>query len=394
MAIAFITLAIERTRLRLAAPVLWIAALVIWSFIGLAVTAYPAIVTDKVTELAKVCAIMLAVVNTITTRTRVRFVLLFMVLLCVLFPVRGTFFNYYLYGNRLLGRAVWIASFSNPNDLGAYCLLQLSIALAAVATEKRTWLRRCSIGLCGCLVLIVFLTASRAALIGLACFAVLLLARRISWQKLSSAVLVAAVVAFLVPNGVWQRVGLMKEPSKEEEYDPNRVHGDEGSVEQRMAIWKVALSISKQNPIFGVGVGAYSEAHLAQRFEDVGPLAYGRRDAHSTYLTLLAETGFIGLLLYFCIIASVFRKVRQAKRMAGPEDAAFLRILQTGVIAFLVAGVWGSYGAMAFFYVHLAFVYAVAHSIAEQRGSHRPISRRGYALTRPPSPGRIAQSGA
>jgi len=347
-----------------------------------------------VTELAKVAAIMLVVVNTISSRPRVRFVLLFMVLLCVMFPVRGAFVHYYIVGDRLGGRAVWIHSFNNPNDLGAYCLLQLSLALSVIATEKSTWLRRACIGLCGGLVLIVLLTASRAAMIGLAAFGLLLLGRRISLRKLSSAVLVAAVAAYLAPKGVWQRIGLMDAPANPmEQYDPNAVRGDEGSAASRMAIWKVALRISGESPIFGMGLGTYADAHAAHATERDGSVAvYGQRDAHSTYLTLLAETGAIGLLFFFSIIGSVFRKLRQAKRVAGPEDAAFLRILQIGVVAFLVAGVWGSYGAMAFFYVHLAYVYAAAHSIAE-RGQHRPVMRRGAGLTRAPAPSHVAQAG-
>ena len=68
---------------------------------------------------------------------QIRFFLAFWLACFAFYPVRGALFNYYLYHENLFGRAIWNYIFSNPNDLAAFCILQLSMALGLYAIEEQ-----------------------------------------------------------------------------------------------------------------------------------------------------------------------------------------------------------------------------------------------------------------
>jgi hypothetical protein len=67
-------------------------------------------------------------------------------------------------------------------------------------------------------------------------------------------------------------------------------------------------------------------------------------------------------------------RVRRAARRVMPADALMLLYLELGLLAFLVAAIWGSYESLPPTYVHLVLIWAFA-SVAEQT-----LRRRGLAL--------------
>ena len=97
------------------------------------------------------------------------------------------------------------------------------------------------------------------------------------------------------------------------------------------------------------------------------PTALGQRDTHSTYLNVLAETGYPGLLLFLALLWVAVHEAEQARRhcrRAQPRLALQLKYLELGLLAFLVAGVWGSFGKLSFLYLHLALLWSVAQNAA------------------------------
>ena len=89
------------------------------------------------------------------------------------------------------------------------------------------------------------------------------------------------------PNNVLDRVRGLKAI---DDGNLNQVD-EEGSAFQRYEIWKVARTIIREHPVTGVGLGAYPAAHrLTATRSQFNPTARGRRDTHSTYLNVTAET--------------------------------------------------------------------------------------------------------
>jgi probable O-glycosylation ligase (exosortase A-associated) len=369
MTVALLALPLEARPLRLPSFTICLAALLGWAFVGWGSTEYPTLVWDSTVEFAKICAVVFVAVNVLTTRARLRFFLLAYLACFAFYPVRGALFNYFLYGGTMGGRAVWSYVYSNPNDLAGMCLLFVALAAAALVTERTRWIRLCALAGVIILPLLIILTQSRGAFVALLAFAAITLKNQ--WRRGRTLLLAAAALAAVLataPDSVWRRLGTLKEVG-----DAETLAGrDESaaSTEQRLEIWKVARAIIAEHPVMGVGLGAYTEAHYEYAQRPVfKPTARGKRDTHSTYLHILAELGIPGLLLFGLIVAlplAKAEKVRRQIRITHPNRALQLRYMVLGMIAYLVAGIWGSYGALVPTYLYLSLIFTAA-MVMQQR---------------------------
>lgn len=350
----------------------WFAAFILWGAIGYVGTLYPERAWDGLIALVKLWAIVFVGVNALHDRPQIRLFMVFFLACFALYPLRGALANYFLYRYTVFGRAIWNHAFENPNDLAAFAILQLAMVCALLGLEQRWWIQRAAqVGLI-LLPLLILMTQSRGGFIGLAVFilcsvagqwrqlrGLLDSARRLRLVFLSVAVVTA--VAFAAPEGVWKRVAGLKYLTNTEQL--NEVDS-EGSAFQRWEIWRVASKIIREHPVLGVGVSAYPLAHAVYaRGEEFDPTAAGERDTHSTVLNLLAETGIPGLILFLCLVLSVVigaeRTRRECKRRA-PALAMPLFFLEMGLLAFFAAGTFGSFGYLAFLYVHLMLLWVTA----------------------------------
>ena len=387
MSLAILTLPLEKQSLRLPAVAALSIALVAWAFLGMTTTSYPDLVVDAVTEFAKICAVVFVAVNVIVTRGRFRAFVVGSIILWGMFPIRGTMFAYFIYHGDVEGRAAWNYIYSNPNDLAGLALLQLSMALGILAVERRKWVVTGTKLAVALLVLIIILTQSRGAVIALAAFG-LIGGRKYfrNVRAILSLIALAVLVYLIAPDSVWRRFSTIKNATKEEvmTYDPEVVdlatRQDQSSSEQRLAIWDVALQVISDNPITGVGLGAYPEAHYVTALRPGFKfLARGKRDTHSTYLNIMAETGIPGFLLFAAMIILTLNHSRRARKMAAKDAPALamqLFNMEVGLYGFLVAGIWGSYAAMVPLYVHLVLMYVAAKLLIEHVEGMHPMRGR------------------
>lgn len=93
----------------------------------------------------------------------------------------------------------------------------------------------------------------------------------------------------------------------------------------------------------------------------------GNRDAHNMYVSLVAETGLPGLVLFVGMLGSVLLRslrVEQNIRLVAPLEAEQLRILRFGLIAYLIAAIFGSFHRVSFLYLYLAVLWSAAELFA------------------------------
>jgi O-antigen ligase len=299
---------------------------------------------------------MLIVVNALQTEGQLGFYLLFFVGCFVLFPVRGTLVG----GDDVQGRAVWNYIYSNPNDLATLCLIALGVALGLLFSKSSRALVRLGGGISAILLLVVILlTQSRGAFIGL----VAGMGPAFIWSGLKRPVrlllsvgILALVISLVIPASVWERLSGIEKLTSEAtiaQADP------EGSAEQRFEIQKVALQIVVDNPVFGVGLGAYPLANARYAPE------LGRKDAHNTYLNLAAELGLPGLVLWCALVLSVLRYAYRSRRLAAPGELATQQAwIERALWAYLVASMFGSYAKLTFPYLLLAVLWCSATLLA------------------------------
>ena len=366
------------------APMRWAVAYLLWVLMTVFSAIAPDTALDAYIERLKALAIFFVVLNVLRTPQQLRFYILLILVAFAVFPARGTLQNY-VSGYTAMGRAVWNKVYSNSNDLAAMTLLVLGLALA-IATVKTqgVWVRRAAAALVPVTLVVILLTQSRGVFIGLLVgFAPPLLARLMKRPSAIAPVLtVLAVIALLVPAASWHRLGGItnlsetiggadkegRPPAAQSKYD----QWASSSARQRFDILKTGMQIAANHPVLGVGIGCYREANARYAPQ------LGERDAHNTYVSLAAEIGFPGLLLWLGLVGSVLMQVRRRRALIEADDR-LIQILwiERALIGYLVAGLFGTYGGLTLFYLFLGILWAAANALgSDTTESSAPLARR------------------
>ncbi len=116
--------------------------------------------------------------------------------------------------------------------------------------------------------------------------------------------------------------------------------GNQENVEGRLAFGSTGFRMFKDEPLLGQGFGRYDLAsrEFASGFGGVGAAVAVYDTSHNTFLTILAELGAIGFLLYGAAVFYGLRGAVRALRRRGAEvDRLELVSLLAAVLAYLVA---------------------------------------------------------
>lgn len=367
--IGLISLLFTKQKLRSAPPINWMIAFWFWACVGYLTSDYPSVVANELYAFLKLILIAFLTVNAIQTRSQAYFFLIFMLAWYCYYPIRVTLMNFFLLDYTEFGRAIGPGIYANPNDLAALTLLQVSIALAILVGLKNRWARS-AIGIVALVMLFVIaLTQSRGVFLGALTFFALIVGSGKKKVKAFAGLLVAfGILTMMLPPSTFDRFEQLT--SVLGSGGPIASADTEGSAAERSSIYRIALTISADNPVTGVGLGSYPLANAKYAIEvgDVKMLRHnqGRVDAHSTYLSALAETGIPGLAFIVLMFASTIRSIFRTRRIihdSDPRAAVQLRILISGYIGFLIAAFVGTYTQLAMTYVFLCATWAYSESL-------------------------------
>ena len=382
--VALLGLLLNPVDLKFPAPMRWATAFLLWALVTTFFAISPDTARDAFIEGLKAIVIFFVAVNVLRTPRQLRYYLLLILVAYFIYPARGTLLNY-VSGYRRFGRAIWNGIYGNSNYLAAITLLMLGWALAiAMVKAQNVWVRRAVFAFVPVMLVIVLLTQSRGAFIGLLVgFGPPLLARIRKLPHLVAPMLViVCVVALLVPSAAWHRFeGITKLASTATlaQADP------EGSARQRFEILKTGWHIFLTHPLLGVGIGCYGEANMQYAPE------LGARDAHNTYMSLAAEMGLPGLLLWLGLVGSVLAQARRRRASLEAGDPAVEVLwIQRAAIAYLVAGIFGTYAHLTIFYLLLGTLWAGGNVLGESAaaGAAAPPRRRALGHFRSSSSAR------
>jgi O-antigen ligase len=121
------------------------------------------------------------------------------------------------------------------------------------------------------------------------------------------------------------------------------------------------LHIAASHPLLGVGIGCYREANARYAPE------LGEHDAHNTYVSLAAEMGLPGLLLWLGLVGSVLAQVRRRRARLEADDRMIQFLwIERAVIGFLVASLFASYAGVTVFYLFLAVLWAASNVLGRE----------------------------
>ncbi|MES3034542.1 MAG: O-antigen ligase family protein [Gemmatimonadota bacterium] len=247
-----------------------------------------------------------------------------------------------VYNNRTLGRLSAPAMF-DPNDLGAVMSATAPIALGLLLRAKG-WRRLVALMVLVICAWTLVQTSSRGSSIGFAVgILTVILATGGARRAGGLAILLVGGMIFManLPESYRERMANVGES----DYNTTDYYG-------RMAVWRRGTGYALDNPLLGVGLGAFQTAEGNTLTEMGRP---GRwMNAHNGYVQALAELGFPGGLLYVSLIVggivvalrhtSLARKRKPPPQDTRPEIAG-------AMMGLAVAGFFLSFAYFAMWYL-------------------------------------------
>ncbi|MDH5412843.1 MAG: putative O-glycosylation ligase, exosortase A system-associated, partial [Flavobacteriaceae bacterium] len=202
-----------------------------------------------------------------------------------------TGFNYRIWGPR------GFISGNNELALALLMIIPLFYFLFTVTTNKH--IKRLLLLFMMLCLFSVISSYSRGAFLGLAVMSFFL------WLGMKKKVLVASIVVCFIalgysfiPDKWFDRMNTI------ENYE------DDGSANQRLNSWGFAINLANDNPIMGGGFRTFTH----EAYQLYGPIPDMVYDAHSIYFEVLAEQGYVGLVLFLTLWILVFHKAHTIKR--------------------------------------------------------------------------------
>lgn len=216
------------------------------------------------------------------------------------------------------------ATLYNPNVLGSYLIIIIAVAATGfqIAESKYNKVITALILLAAypCMIL----TYSRGAWLGAAVSILIILIFNQKKSYVLVGLAITAILAFWQYETVASRLNLEFLLS-------------DSSQMFRWPLWKLALKIFAQHPVFGVGLGSFGFS-VPSHFTAPGYLV---SHAHNIYLQFLAETGLMGFLGFFGYIGmtmyvsyKLFRtsQCKQTEYLALGILAAIIGLLAHGLV--------------------------------------------------------------
>ncbi len=270
--------------------------------------------------------------------------------------------------NNISNRA--FSTLYNPNVLGSYFILIISIALAGFKSSDGRYslilntLVLITGGVC------MVLTFSRGAWMGLAVsiLVILVFGRR---KRLILTILAVSLLTALIAlpefKTIMSRINL------------DFISNDSSNT-YRWYLWKFAVKTFTEHPLVGSGIGSFG-FYIPSHFKAPGYLV---SHAHNIYLQLLAETGILGFTAFISfVLTSMYVSFKLFR--SSPCDQT--RSLALGVMA-SSAGLLahGSVDATLYLPQLSVFVWisiAVIRNLGEMEFAYRPILSRLAVTIKP-----------
>lgn len=240
-----------------------------------------------------------------------------------------------------------MSTLRDPNSLGSYLIIILSLITAKLATGKKKQRRLLAIyGLAT--ILCLLFTFSRSALLGLVATVVLGLvyaSHRFGLQRYTRSIGLVLGIGIILSTG-----GLVV--ARNTYFVRNTIfHSDAATVEEdpnqlRLRFFKESIQDIKDNPV-GRGPGTAGLASIKNKIQ-------GTVLTENYYLQIAIEVGVVGLLLFLAILILVYRRLLFCK--SDPAVIALIASFTGLAVTNLLVHIWSN-EAVAYTWWGLAGLY-------------------------------------
>jgi O-antigen ligase len=254
-------------------------------------------------------------------------------------------------------RGAWVVGDENHFAISAICGITLAWFMAQEQGPgwKRWFLRSCMV----LTAIAMLVSASRGGLLGLVA-AMLFVVMRSPHRARNFVAVFVLLAAFnvLYPRSPLQR---LLHPTV---YDL-------GSQTAHLASWQAGLNMIREHPLAGVGLGMFKS-----QMHDYAPGWWDGADfmAHNAYISVGAELGIPGLLLFLAILITAYLSLERTyrRRSAPPLIRRTAVALQAGLIGSAISAFFIS----AELHEHLWFILAASMCLP-------PLARRAKTRASP-----------
>lgn len=138
---------------------------------------------------------------------------------------------------------------------------------------------------------------------------------------------------------------------------------EERSFQGRLSENLTALEMIKDKPLFGVGLNSYKYLFPTYSKRLGLALVATEREAHNTYLEILAETGIVGFLIFTLMLGASIMAIIKAResfvRQLMPDYAGMTVGFLGGFAAYFFAAIFLHNGFPRYFYLLLGIAFAL-----------------------------------
>ncbi len=254
--------------------------------------------------------------------------------------------------------------YANASELGLGLCIAYPIAYYLFRATGNKWMKLVFLGLTGLFIWSIIITGSRGAFVGFVATLIYILYKE---KKLIVGLIVAAFLAapatYLVSDEYVNRIKSIGE------------YKEDVSVEIRFQVWRAALSMIADHPLFGVGTGNFATAY-GSFYKAAGDLS-SYTSPHNIFVQVFAELGMLGIIVYLAFMAAIFyinRKTRQILRAL--DDARSLVLYTHGIDVALLGYIVAGQFITATYYPHLfqfsvwsSAIYLMARNMVNEKNA-------------------------
>lgn len=304
----------------------------------------------EMSHVSKIVLFTFAMVLVIFTKERLRGMMLVTAGSLGLLAVKSAIF-----GLRTAGESrVWgppDSFLSDNNAFGLALNMTLPLLFFLARQEKKRWLKIILWITFGCTLLVILLTYSRGALLGLvAVLSAIMFKSRHKFVGIFSLAIVILLVLSFAPSAWMARMSRF-------------AHGNlDTSAEERLISWGTAWNLAQDYPITGGSFDVLPNVDVFQRYEPRPlPLGHPSSAPHSIYFQLLGDQGFVGLGLFLLLIGSCYWSLWRVRRTARQAQTAkylidYAHMVEVSMLAFMVSGAFLGFVYLDVIYQMIGFV--------------------------------------
>ncbi len=248
----------------------------------------------------------------------------------------------------------------DPNFYAQILLMVLPLAAYRFLSDESA-LRRTVGGVCTALLAAtVIFTYSRGGFLALVIVGVLILIeRRLNPYLIGAVGLILVIVGSpLLPDMYLNRLGTLTEL-----FGSRISLQTERSFRGRTSELIIAAQMFLDHPLTGVGVGNYEENYLDYSVLLGLDDRFQNREAHSLYLELAAEQGFLGVITFSAVIGLLFAGMRRAKKnlleINRKDLLPWIYGIQYGLTSYLITSIFLHSAYARYLWLIIAFAASV-----------------------------------